>query len=63
MLSAEISELPVLFHTHNLSGTCLCALAALDAIGMQVAFLLTTAVVWSELHGAHTGATLAFHLT
>ena len=52
-----------LSHCHHLGGTRAYALGALDTIGMEIAFLLTTGVIGGELHGAHLGASLALHAT
>ena len=47
---------------HDLRGTGLYALTALQAVGMQIADGLAASVVRRELHRADTGTILTFHL-
>ena len=48
---------------HYLRRTSLDALSALQTVGMQIAYCLTTSIVRRELHGTYTRTTLALHLT
>ena len=51
-----------MLQSHYLRGTGQYTLAALDAVGVQIACGLTTTVVGRKLHGTDTGAALALHL-
>ena len=50
-----------LFIADYFCGTCQGALAALDAVGVEIATGLATGLVGGELHGTDSGAHLALH--
>ena len=52
-----------MFQCHNLRRAGQCAFAALDAVGMQIARLLTATVIGRELHRTDAGTVLTPHLT
>lgn len=52
----------LMFQNHNLRGACQCTFAAFQTVGMQITYLLSSAIVWSELHRTDTSAAFALHL-
>ena len=52
----------LVFQGHNFRGTCQRTLSTLQTIGMQIANLLSPAIVWGELHRTDASAALALHL-
>ena len=52
-----------MLQSHNLRGTGQSTLAALQTVGMQIAYGLAARVIGCELHRADAGALLALHLT
>jgi len=59
IINSQLSTL----NCHNLRRTGQHALAALQAVGVQVAGSLTAGIVGRKLHGADAGTALALHLT
>ena len=53
----------LMFQRHNLCRAGQCTLTTLDAIGIKIAYFLSSAVVWSELHRTDACTTFTLHLT